>query len=1025
MSAAKPPGYLPAFCLHFLLPNTLLAVLALVVGGLGAEFGVTYLVWHDEPVKQFWVGVALALVSLEALYIGFLLWGKRVGRPDQVDKFPQLADRINSGLFAHYCLWVVGQLSVLVVVLAGLVLAVQKIDQYAQGTPEPQAPDTFDSADAPPPRPSYGPWLPLGMGAATLVLFLGGWAAKRAIESVAAPAARGATRKLMTWLVDETGAHPHGPTRGGLLLALWSARTHGSRYRRLWVAAFNQTLCLSIGVVFAAVWELSHLSVAVGVAGAMLVALVAVRARWLNEGPTFRVFLLVLGGLSYFVVTWLGSRPWCGWPGAFAVAVYLVAVLAIGVRYAFPGPTAHLLRATNDRIIDPAWCRKYPFHGVAVVFFLFGVTTLFVVPMAFTDVRSPMVLGCFLAFMGLALYGFVAYVIDDALPYLAPLLLVMVVLSGLPQYKMQFPALDYAARSADGEPALLDLEAQVALDADRLDEFGKAVDRETAGPQVALVAGGAAPGVVALSEPSDILWSRLEEENRILPGKDLRPGAAESNRGPLMPLSDVAFRSIPAVVGPVSQPVLRDGGIITPVKRAGRTGSETGPAPPRKKPMVIVVASGGGIRAAAWTFLVLSELEARFAEEGIPFPYHVRLMTGASGGMFGAAYYVRSLRAPGEMSWGDDRQQEMTGPGGRFDKLTQDWLSPIVERMVTNDVPGFFSPFSSPTDRGVALEQAWSRGLDGDLDMTFEQLAERERAGWCPSLAFSPMMVEDGRRLLISNLDLRYPVSNDGHQLGYDTDVPKALAELNKNYSHEALELFRMFPKARGRFPLSTAVRMSASFPYFSPAVPLPTKPRRRVVDAGYFDNYGVSLAAAFLFSKKNQDWFRDNVSKIVLIQIRDGQSEDERQLRQVPDGVRRQKGVGSVTSRALEELTSPLEGLTNGRVGTTSFRNDGLLELLSTYFEQTRNEPGSGQVPQANRYFTVVSFEFPGHVALSWHLSAGERAQIRRPFTDPDWDKGAELQSKIAALLEWWKAEVYEAPADGLRAKASVAGRP
>src|SRR5262245_64250055 len=100
MSPAKPPGYQPAFCLHFLLPNTLLAILALVAGGLGAEYGVTYLVWHDEPVKQFSVGFALALVSLEALYIGFLLWGKKAGRPDRVDKFPRLAERINSGLFA-------------------------------------------------------------------------------------------------------------------------------------------------------------------------------------------------------------------------------------------------------------------------------------------------------------------------------------------------------------------------------------------------------------------------------------------------------------------------------------------------------------------------------------------------------------------------------------------------------------------------------------------------------------------------------------------------------------------------------------------------------------------------------------------------------------------------------------------------------------------------------------------------------------------------------------------------------------
>jgi hypothetical protein len=234
---------------------------------------------------------------------------------------------------------------------------------------------------------------------------------------------------------------------------------------------------------------------------------------------------------------------------------------------------------------------------------------------------------------------------------------------------------------------------------------------------------------------------------------------------------------------------------------------------------------------------------------------------------------------------------------------------------------------------------------------------------------------------------------------------------LNRNYSHDGLELFRLFPQSRNRFALSTAVRMSASFPFLSPAVSLPTKPRRRVVDAGYFDNYGVSLAAATLFSKKNTDWIRDNVSKVVILQIRDGQSDDERQLRVIPDA-KRAKGVGSLLSRSVEELTSPLEGLSNARVGTCSFRNDGLLELLSVYFEQIRNEPGSGQLPQANRFFTVVNFEFPGHVALSWHLSKGEKEQIRQTFADPNDDRCAELESKIAALLEWWKADVHEAPA-------------
>jgi predicted acylesterase/phospholipase RssA len=993
---AQPPGYLPAFCLSFLLPNALLGVLALCTGALGAEYGVTYLVWHDEPIKQFCVGFALALVSLEALYIGFLLWGKKAGRPDQLVRFPHLVERVDSCLFGKYCAWIVGQLCVLVAVLGVLVILIQFIDTSSLGPLATKGPSADDPSNIPPPRPNYGPLLPLGGLTAALAVFLGGWLAKNAIQMLMTPSEPHAPRRLMAWLIDSTEDLPPAPKTVGLFLALWSARTHGSRLRRMCIAVFNQTLCLSIGILFAAVWDVSRLSIAIAISAAMLFGLVAVRARWLNDARVFKVFLLVLGVLAYFVVTWLGSRPWCGWPGAFAVAIFLMAVIPIGARYAFPLPTAHLLRRTNERIIDPTLCRHYPFHSVAILFFLFGIAALFALPLAFDGVRSPMVTACFLAFMFLALYGFVAYVIDDALPYLAPALLVLIVLSGLPQYKMQLPGLDYRNRGDDElTTGLLDLEVAVNQDKDRQKEFDDAVARAVT-TRALLVSRQANVEEAARSDREIArLWAKMERENRVLPGMDYRPSGAQPNAPKLLSLSDVAFAAVPGEF---------------PVNRPTKPGT--------KKPMVVIVASGGGIRAAAWTFLVLSELEARFAAEGIPFPYHVRLMSGASGGMFGAAYYVRSLRGPGDMNWDDARRQEMAG---RFDKLNQDWLTPIMDSLVTNDVPGFFSPFPSPTDRGKALEKAWSKGLNGELDMTFEQLAERERAGWCPSLAFSPMMIEDGRRLLISNLDMRYPASNDGQLLGYEVDP--ALADFNRNYSHDALEMFRMFPEAHGRFAVSTAVRMSASFPYFSPAVPLPTKPRRRVVDAGYFDNYGVSLAAAFLFSGKNVEWFHDNVSKIVLIQIRDGQSEDERQLKEIPDA-RRQKGIDTMLSRSLEELTSPIEGLNNGRVGTCSFRNDGLLELLSTYFVQLRQEPPAGKLPHERRFFTVVNFEFPGHVALSWHLSQKEKNQMRDTFKDPDNDpRASELKSKIDALLEWWKADVYEAPADELRAKVRVAG--
>ncbi len=144
------------------------------------------------------------------------------------------------------------------------------------------------------------------------------------------------------------------------------------------------------------------------------------------------------------------------------------------------------------------------------------------------------------------------------------------------------------------------------------------------------------------------------------------------------------------------------------------------------------------------------------------------------------------------------------------------------------------------------------------------------------------MLIEDGRRLLISNLDLRNVLTNDGTLLGQDkTPYPTQL------YSRDALELFRLFPekdkKESEKFKLSTAVRMSATFAFFSPAVSLPTTLRRRVVDAGYFDNYGVSLASSWLFSSRNEAIFKENnIDRFLLIQIRDGSSHAKRFLRQV-----------------------------------------------------------------------------------------------------------------------------------------------
>ena len=59
---------------------------------------------------------------------------------------------------------------------------------------------------------------------------------------------------------------------------------------------------------------------------------------------------------------------------------------------------------------------------------------------------------------------------------------------------------------------------------------------------------------------------------------------------------------------------------------------------------------------------------------------------------------------------------------------------------------------------------------------------------------------------------------------------------------------------------------MNATFPYVSPAVRLPVSPARRVVDAGYYDNYGINVAASWI--QEHREWIRLHTSGVVLIQV-------------------------------------------------------------------------------------------------------------------------------------------------------------
>ena len=182
--------------------------------------------------------------------------------------------------------------------------------------------------------------------------------------------------------------------------------------------------------------------------------------------------------------------------------------------------------------------------------------------------------------------------------------------------------------------------------------------------------------------------------------------------------------------------------------------------------------------------------------------------------------------------------------------LERESLSPVARWTAVPDLLSMLCPVPLSHDRGRVLEPAWERNTspkgreaDSPLFAPFRGLAEGERNGWRPSLILSPMIVPNPRPMLISNLDLK---------------------DLNRH------ELFKIFANETGydadHLKISTAVRMNAAFPLVTPAVSLPTDPPRRVVDAGYFDNYGVSVAAAWV--THNLHWLSENTGGVLLVQI-------------------------------------------------------------------------------------------------------------------------------------------------------------
>jgi hypothetical protein len=432
-----------------------------------------------------------------------------------------------------------------------------------------------------------------------------------------------------------------------------------------------------------------------------------------------------------------------------------------------------------------------------------------------------------------------------------------------------------------------------------------------------------------------------------------------------------------------------------------------------RRPVLVVLATdGGGIRAALWTGVVLTHLERRRPD----LADHLRLVTGASGGMLGATAWVATLRDPETAARRTPVESEAL-----LGALSRGGLSAVAAGLVFRDL--LPPPFRVGPDRGRLLEEAWERHLaavapgggasparsatdgspagtdapspaprpnggspassegvrprQGVFAWTFAPLAAGEAAGWRPSLVLSPMIVETGRRLVVSNLDLAALLLSEGPRLG--TGGPRGSGEHDRvPYSRSGVQLFERLPAARETLRLSTAVRAQANFPYVLPSTELPSlgpgEPRLRVVDAGYYDNEGVDLAGAWIFA--HRDWLRAETAGVLLVQIRDS-----------PDAAPARPRRGRpLLAKGVDGVLTPPEAVLRSNESTMSHRNDADVAALAR--ELNAGDPG---------FFTTALFELPVAAALSWSLTPPEIRRVRGALADH--------APVIEAIDAWWRS--------------------
>ncbi len=407
-------------------------------------------------------------------------------------------------------------------------------------------------------------------------------------------------------------------------------------------------------------------------------------------------------------------------------------------------------------------------------------------------------------------------------------------------------------------------------------------------------------------------------------------------------------------------------------------GISTGGSTPRTiRPMIMVAAEGGGIRAAFWTAAALDEIKAQTDPVTGCGLDSVIVASGVSGGAVGLAV-SRFVESPSTSATGRSAADAVWALGSpdalaqaTVGLLVRDPIYSVTGLALGSDVPADLE--QGWVDRAGLMETNWEQQVP-ELATDFFTPPARPAGELSAALVLNSTSTSTGCRVLVSHI-------RQGDARVDDCAGPRAPAAFSVDF---AASFMARQPREGDhcveRLNASTAAMLAARFPYVTPSGvvgPCGGAPQVQLIDGGYAEGSGVGSLV--------------DLSAPLLTRVREFNEADTGQII-VPVLVYLDNGRGSdlvqPPPEAVAEVLVPPVGLMMGgssQKSTTAWLQRGAAMIAP----DSVGIPAEASVRSAIRpfgsgVFVVNQRSKPAIEApLGWVLSDASRADMEASLAD------------------------------------------